>query len=338
MNAPARKDLHQAVTDTIVSQLETGVAPWQRPWSADNTTGRIALPLRHTGQPYKGINTLLLWSSGLSSGYSSPYWMTYKQAQDYSGQVRKGEKSSPVTYSDKIRREQEKPDGTLEDRDIWFLKEYRVFNADQIDGLPPRFRVVSTEPTSAIERIEQAEEFFCNLKADIRYGGNRAYYSMASDHIQMPPFESFTDGIAAYGTLAHEGVHWTRHPSRLNRDFGQKRFGDPAYAGEEIVAELGASYVCAALGLEPQPQPQPREEHAAYIQSWLKAMKEDKKFIFTAASHAQKAADYMHGLQPQSAIAPGEPEPEEAPPAAGFAAREEQRRAGTHRGQPRRGR
>ncbi len=138
--------------------------------------------------------------------------------------------------------------------------------------------------------MEHAESYFSASGADIRSGGNRACYSEGSDHVQMPPFESFRDAESYYATLAHELTHWTKHPRRLDRDLGRKRFGDEGYAMEELVAELGAAFLCADLDLTPTP----REEHAAYIAAWLKVLKGDKRAISSAAAHAQKAADYMN--------------------------------------------
>lgn len=144
------------------------------------------------------------------------------------------------------------------------------------------------------ERIGHADAFFAASCADIRHGGNRAYYSGGSDRVQMPPFEAFRSPEAYYATLAHELTHWTKHPKRLDREFGRKKWGDEGYAREELVAELGAAFLCADLELTPEPG----EDHAAYIQSWLKVLKNDKRAIFSAAAHAQRAADYLHSLQP----------------------------------------
>src|SRR6202020_2884575 len=138
-----------------------------------------------------------------------------------------------------------------------------------------------------------AESFAMNTGATVRHGGDRAYYSITNDYVQMPPFECFRDTESYYATLLHELTHWTRHPKRLNRDFGRKRWGDAAYAAEELVAELGAAFLCADLGVTPEP----RDDHASYIADWLKVLQNDKRAIFTAAAHAQRAADFLHGLQ-----------------------------------------
>ena len=159
----------------------------------------------------------------------------------------------------------------------------------------PEHYYVKPEPViDPAQRIEHAESFFAATGADIRHGGTRAYYSGGSDHVQMPVFETFHSPEAYYATLAHELTHWTKHKSRLDREFGRKRWGDEGYAREELVAELGAAFLCADLALTPEPG----TDHAAYIQSWLKVLREDKRAIFSAAAHAQKAADFIHGLQP----------------------------------------
>ena len=174
------------------------------------------------------------------------------------------------------------------------MKGYSVFNVEQIEGLPEHYYNKPEPVIDPAQRIDHAEEFFSETGADIRQGGNRAYYSGGSDHVQMPFFESFRSPEAYYATLAHELTHWTKHEKRLAREFGRKTWGDEGYAREELVAELGAAFLCADLALTPEPG----TDHAAYIQSWLKVLRDDKRAIFSAAAHAQKAADYLHGLQP----------------------------------------
>lgn len=169
-----------------------------------------------------------------------------------------------------------------------------MFNVDQVEGLPAHFYATAAPTLAPSERIAHAEAFFAATAADIRHGGARAYYAIGSDHVQMPPFECFEDPQAYYATLAHECVHWTRHPARLDRDFGRKRWGDEGYAREELVAELGAAFLCADLGLELSPRP----DHASYVASWLEVLKGDTHFIFIAAAHAQRACDHLHDLQP----------------------------------------
>jgi antirestriction protein ArdC len=201
---------------------------------------------------------------------------------------------SLAAYANKITRTERSESGEDVERKIPFLKGHTVFNVEQIDGLPDHYYAQPAPRFDPITRIEHAEFFFRATGADIRYGGGRAFYSPSQDFIRMPPFEAFRDAESHYSTLAHETVHWTRHPTRLDRDFGRKRFGDEGYAIEELVAELGAAFLCASLELTLEP----REEHASYIQNWLTVLRNDKRAIFQAAAHAQRAADFLHQLQP----------------------------------------
>jgi antirestriction protein ArdC len=293
-------DVYQKITDQIVSELEKGVRPWLKPWNAEHAAGRITRPLRGNGIPYQGINVLMLWSAAMEKGYAAPIWMTFKQALEFKAHVRKGEEGSLVVYADKIiRTETDEHTGEEAERAIPFMKGYTVFNVEQIDGLPERFYAKAEPRGETVKRIAHAESFFAATGATVRHGGNRAYYSISTDHVQMPPVEAFRDAESYYATLAHETTHWTRHPSRLDRDFGRKRFGDEGYAMEELVAELGSAFLSADLDLTPEV----RDDHAAYIASWIKVLKDDKWAIFTAASHAQRAADFLHGLQKPAAEA-----------------------------------
>jgi antirestriction protein ArdC len=294
-----RTDVYQKITDQIVSELERGVRPWLKPWNAEHAAGRITRPLRGNSIPYRGINILMLWSAAMEKGFAAPIWMTFKQALEFNAHVRKGEQGSLVVYADKIiRAETDADTGEESERAIPFMKGYTVFNCEQIDGLPERFYAKAEPRGEAVQRIERVESFFAATGATVRHGGNRAYYSIGTDHVQMPPIEAFRDAESYYATRAHETVHWTRHKSRLDRDFGRKRYGDEGYAIEELVAELGSAFLSADLDLTPEV----RDDHAAYIASWIKVLKDDKRAIFSAASHAQRAADFLHGLQ-QSASA-----------------------------------
>ncbi|MCK6438834.1 MAG: ssDNA-binding domain-containing protein [Planctomycetes bacterium] len=289
-----RADVYQRITDRIITDLENGVRPWLKPWSAEHMAGRITRPLRWNGKPYSGINVIMLWSEATVRGYACPIWMTYKQAAELGGQVRKGEHGSLVVYADRFKKVETDDTGAQTEREIPFLKGYTVFNCEQVDGLPAHYYATAAPQMDPRERITHAEAFFAATGIDIRHGGDRAYYAVHSDHVQMPPFECFRDVLSYYQTLAHETCHATRHPSRLDRDFGRKRWGDEGYAMEELVAELGAAFLSADLGLTPEP----RDDHAAYIASWLKVLKDDKRAVFTAAAHAQRAADYLTNLQP----------------------------------------
>jgi antirestriction protein ArdC len=286
-----KRDVYETITNLIVTELEKGVRPWFKPWSVEHSTGRIMRPLRGNGVPYRGINVLMLWAEAEAKGYAAPIWMTFKQAEEHGAVVRKGEKGSLVVYADKFTKT-EKNDQTGEEseRQIPFLKGYTVFNVEQIKGLPERFYARERERIEPIQRIAHAEKFFAASGVTIEHGGNRAYYSQSTDHVQMPPFQAFIDPESYYATLAHECTHSTKHPKRLDREFGRKRFGDEGYAMEELVAELGAAFLCADLDLTPAP----REEHAAYIVTWLKVLKDDKRAIVSAAAFAQKAADFLN--------------------------------------------
>lgn len=291
-----KQDIYERVTAKIIADLEKGELTWLKPWSAGNMDGRIVKPLRHTGQPYNGINVLMLWGAAVEAGYHSPFWMTFKQAKEHDAHVKKGERGSLVVYANTLTKTEEQEDGTEEERSIPFMKGYTVFNVEQIEGLPEHFYTKPEPVIDSVRRIDHAEAFFAATGADIRHGGNRAFYSGGNDHVQMPVFESFRSRESYYATLAHELTHWTKHKNRLDRDFGLKRWGDEGYAREELVAELGAAFLCADLALTPEPG----TGHAAYIQSWLKVLKNDKRAIFSAAAHAQRAADYLHGLQPSA--------------------------------------
>ena len=295
-----RTDVYSRITNKIIADLEQGVRPWHRPWNAEHMAGKITRPLRHNAVPCHGSNVLNLWCAAVTKGYASPFWLTFKQAQQLGGNVRKGEHGELVVYADRITRTETDDKGEEIAREIPFMKGYTVFNAEQCENLPAHFTARAEAPALPLQqRIESADRFFAATGADIRHGGTRAFYAEGPDYVQMPPFETFRDAESHAATLAHEVTHWTKHERRLARDFGRSRYGDEGYAREEIVAELGSAFLCADLGITPEV----REDHAAYLASWLTLLKNEKRFIFTAAGHAQRAADYLHGLQPKE-IAP----------------------------------
>jgi len=297
MSKEPRTDVYARVTAKIVADLEQGVRPWLKPWNAEHAAGRITRPLRANGQPYRGVNVLLLWGEAEAKGYSAPIWITYKQAAALGGQVRKGEHGSLVVYADRFTKTETDAQGNESEREIPFLKGYTVFNAQQVDGLPGHFYAGAETPHPA-ERIPQAEAFFMCTGATVQHGGNRGFYAPTRDLIQLPPRESFRDAESYVATRAHETIHWTSHPSRLARELG-KRFGDNAYAAEELIAEMGSAFLCADLGITPEVC----EDHAAYLAHWLQVLKKDSHAIFTAASQAQRAADYLHQLVEQKQAA-----------------------------------
>lgn len=296
--AVPRADIYQKVTDSLIALIEKGVKGTPLPWSVGAVNLR---PIRATGQRYQGINTVLLWAAALEADYTSPMWMTFRQALALKGRVKKGEKGTAIVYADRFTRTETGEDGQDAERSIPFLKGYTVFNVDQIEDLPPIFyahRKPATDSTQA--PIEAAEAFFAATGARIEHGGCQAFYMPRRDFIQMPPFESFRSPELYCAVKAHELVHWTGHPSRTARDFGS-RFDMHAYAFEELIAELGAAFLCADLGIASHTLP----DHASYMANWLTVLKDDKKAIFTAATQAQRAVDYLHGL---TNPAPAEPD------------------------------
>ena len=196
-------DLYESVTNRIVSSLEQGVRPWMQPWSAEHAAGRITRPLRANGVAYQGINVLVLWGEAMSKGYSAPIWMTFRQALELNAHVRKGERGSTVVYASTITRNgKDEQTGEETEATIPFLKSYTVFNVEQIEDLPPQYHAVAEPRLDPVQRIERAEAFFAATRADIKHGGNRAYYNIGSDFVQMPAFEAFRDAESYYATLA----------------------------------------------------------------------------------------------------------------------------------------
>ena len=283
--APGKRDVYANVTDQIINAIEQGVGSWTMPW---HTSGRFAFsPINVTShKPYRGINTVCLWAAAQAKGYERGEWATYQQWQDKGAQVRKGERATTVVFWKFASGETQESgdDQPASGSRLLFTRGYSVFNAAQVDGYTPKVDV----DIPMLERIAQAEAFFSSVGAVVRHGGNQAFYSPASDHIQMPSFQAFRDSVSYYSTLAHEHTHWTATAGRCDRQLG-KRFGDSAYAAEELIAELGAAFACAHLGLSTEPRP----DHAQYIQSWLRVLKADKRAIFTAASKAQQACDWL---------------------------------------------
>ena len=284
--ATNQRDVYARVTAQIIEAIEQGVGNWRMPW---HTSGRFAFsPINVVSKkPYRGINTVCLWAAAQAKGYESGEWATYQQWQERGAQVPKGEKATLVVFwkfANDSSESQSDSDTPQSGSRLLFTRGYSVFNAAQVDGYTPKADVETPMP----ERIEQAETFFKAIGSDLRHGGNQAFYSPATDHVQMPPFQAFRDGLSYYSVLAHEHTHWTANAARCNRELG-KRFGDNAYAAEELIAELGAAFTCAHLGLSTEP----REDHAQYLQSWLRALKADKRAIFTAASKAQQACDWL---------------------------------------------
>ena len=234
-----RQDVYTRITAQIVADLEKGVRPWVKPWNAEHAAGRITRPLRRNGQPYSGINILSLWMSATAQNFAAPIWMTFRQAVELDAHVRKGEKGSLVVYANSITRT-EHDDKTGEDveREIPHMKGYTAFNVEQIDGLPEIYYAKAAPTLDPVARIDHAEKFLQATGAVINHGGNRANYSLSTDTVQMPPFESFRDADSYYSTLAHELTHWTSAKNRLDRDLGGHRFGSNAHAQEKLLGDL----------------------------------------------------------------------------------------------------
>lgn len=293
----ARTDTYQRITDTIVEALEAGTRPWMKPWSAKNIGGSFPRPVRSTGEPYRGINVLLLWIASAANDFQFDRFMTYKQAQELGGQVRKGEKGTTICKYGTVTRSVDNGRGEDEDREIPYLKGYTVFNVSQIEGLAADY-YHAPEPLPEEQRIASAERFIANTGAIIRHEGDKAAYFPALDLIRMPPFRAFDNPESYYSTLFHETAHWSGSKSRLDRirstDMRSKDYGF-----EELVVEMAACFLCSDLGITADVRP----ESASYIASWLKNLKQDKRLIFKAASKAQAAADYLHSLQDTRAAA-----------------------------------
>jgi len=275
-------DLYQSVTDRIVAALEAGTPPWIRPWSADADSG---LPVNAgTRRPYQGINVVLLMLEAMARGFNRNAWLTFRQAAALGGRVRGGERGATVVFFKRLEVPETVSDHDKTARVIPLLRSFTVFNLDQIDGLSAQFTKPAERPNW--NSLEAAEQLMAASGADIRYGGNTAYFHPPTDRIQLPVRSSFASADAHYATAFHELAHWSGAPSRLNRDL-KGRFGDSAYAMEELVAEISSAFLCASLGIEGKLQ------HAAYAHSWISVLKSDKRAVFTAAAKAQAAADFL---------------------------------------------
>lgn len=259
------------VTRQIKAQLEAGTRPWIKPWNG----GGMPLPQRCNGEHYQGINIILLWMMGRTA----PTWMTYNQAKQLGGQVRRGEKGTGICYT--------APVTTKDDETYRVYKWYTVFNAEQIDGLPPQYYPQPVQDfVNTDKRIIEADTLAASTGADIRHGEAKAYYVPAHDYINMPEFGEFRSALDYYSTMFHELVHWTGHKTRMDRKFSRNKTD---YAIEELVAEMGSAFLMAHLGLEATV----REDHASYLAHWLKALDNDSKFIFSAASAASQAVTHI---------------------------------------------
>lgn len=280
-----KRDLYAEVSARICADLERGAAPWIKPWSA--TPGANTPCNAVTNRPYSGCNVVLLWMAQ-AAGYRTPRYLTFKQALELGGNVRKGERGTRVYFVKQLQvRDEEQADAT---RIVPLLREYIVFNVDQCDGLPARVLTPGrATPRYWDQRDPTIDAFLACSGADIRDGFGEAYYRPGDDFISMPRFEAFKSAAHFYGVAFHELGHWTGHKSRLDRDL-RSRFGERAYAAEELVAELCAAFLCAEFSIDGDLR------HAGYIASWIGLLQADPRAFFTACSKAQAAADFLRGL------------------------------------------
>jgi antirestriction protein ArdC len=292
-----RSGLYREITDKIIAELEQGRVPWVQPWGS--TRAGLGLPANAaTGRRYSGINILILWDAVIDQGCASQHWLTFRQALDLGGHVRKGERGTNVCYADRFIPRGEKERAEAEGDEpaaVPFLKRFTVFNVTQCDGLPERL-LGSPKPLPELQVVPQAEALIAATGADFRVGGPRAFYVPSADYIQVPPQPAFFQTIDYYRTCLHELGHWTGHPSRLARDLAGG-FGSPNYAREELVAEMASAFLCASLGIVPTVR------HADYLGSWLDVLREDNRAIFRAASAASKAGDYILAFQEKASPA-----------------------------------
>jgi antirestriction protein ArdC len=288
------------ITAAIIERLEAGTRPWVKPWRGVP----VSRPLRSCGTPYRGVNTFWLWMVAEAAGYVSPYWMTYLQCQGLGGQVRKGEKSTIAIFYRTYDKQVEGESGAKDTETRRVLKAYVVFNADQCDDLPERYRPQPpVEPAEPTGREARLDAFFAAIDAELRHHGSDAYYEPSIDRITLPPAALFDGYDHYYATLAHELSHWTGHGSRLARDL-KNRLGSAAYAAEELVAELSAAILGAELGLPVAHL----DSHASYVAHWLALLKSDERAILTAAARAEEAATYLLARGGRSAVNPDAPE------------------------------
>lgn len=278
-----KRDLYSEVSARIVAELEAGAAPWVKPWSA--TAGQNVPQNAVTNRPYSGCNVILLWLAR-NRGWPTPRFLTFKQAIDAGGNVRKGEHGTKVYFVKQLQIK----DGEEDARLVPMMREYTVFNVAQCENLPDG--VNAGKPMRVRNpdtRHASADEFLRSTRADIRDGHGEAYYVPSHDFISVPAFEAFKGADHFYCTAFHELTHWTGHQSRLDRDL-KNRFGSHEYAAEELIAELGAAFLCAEFGFDGDMR------NAGYIATWIELLKADKRAFFTACNRASKAAEYLRGL------------------------------------------
>ena len=294
-----RASLYDEITDKIIAELEAGRVPWVQPWGTAAVKATLAMPKNAApSRQYGGINILILWGSVIEHEFAGQSWLTFRQALTLGGHVRKGERGTSVVYADRFVPAEEKRrarETGEEAQAVPFLKRFTVFNTDQCDGLPAD--IATTAPPPLPGMIEPTVETLIKATGvDFRIGGNRAFYAPTEDYVQVPPPAAYFEPINWHRTALHELSHASGHKLRLNRDLSGS-YGTKKYAFEELIAELGAAFSCASLGIVPTVR------HADYIGAWLEVLREDNRAIVRAASQATKAADYLLGFLPETAQA-----------------------------------
>jgi antirestriction protein ArdC len=287
-NQDSRANLYDEVTARIIAELEAGRLPWVQPWGRSGGTGPGLPRNALTARPYSGVNVLILWGAVIEHGFPSQSWLTFRQAREAGGCVRKGEHGQTVVYADRFTPEAEKSRAEREggeSRSVPFLKRFTVFNVAQCEGLREGL-APDPAPLPDREIVPVAEEVIAASGVDFRVGGDKAFYVPSLDYVQVPPQPAFFEQVNYYRTCLHELTHATGHPSRLGREL-LNDFGSKDYAREELIAEMGSAFLCAALGIVPTVR------HADYIGAWLEVLREDNRAIFRAASAASKAADWL---------------------------------------------
>lgn len=303
---PDRANLYDEITDRIIAELEAGRLPWVQPWGSTGVAAPLAMPRNAaTSRCYSGINVLILWGAVVARGHASQSWLTFRQALSLGGNVRKGERGVTVVYADRFVPDGEKQRAreTGEDAQaVPFLKRFTVFNIDQCEGLAEDL-VPTPAPVPEGLILPEVEALIRASGADLRLGGDKAFYAPGPDYVQVPRPEAYFEPINWHRTALHELGHWSGHPSRLGRDLSGG-FGSKKYAQEELVAELCAAFACASLGVAPTVR------HADYIGSWLEVLREDNRAVVRAASAASKAADYLLAFRPGAGPSTAAAEPE----------------------------
>jgi antirestriction protein ArdC len=296
-----RANLYDEITSKIIAELEAGRVPWVQPWNA--APAPLGLPKNaSTGRAYSGINVLILWIACLEHGFATQSWLTFRQSLKLGGHVRKGEKGVTAVYADRFipYRERQRAAETGDEPDaIPFLKRFTLFNTQQCEGLPAEI-APAPAPDNHDLILPQADHLIRATGADIRIGGDKAFYMPSEDFIRVPPPSAYFEPINWHRTVCHELGHWTGHETRLNRDM-TAGFGSPSYAREELVAEMSGAFVCAALSIVPTVR------HSDYLGAWLEVLREDNRAIIRAASAASKAADYLLAFRNDA----GTPKPED---------------------------